>query len=96
MISMVATLVGVATTAIATEHFFTVFLSSLPTTQEFFSRDGEKQRQVKKSLNLATGSSLAFALYISYLTKKPHPLVTAALLTAFFWHFYMQAIEGKF
>ena len=48
----VATVLGIATSAIACEHFFTFSLSSLPTTKKFFA-DEEGKKEVRHAYMIA-------------------------------------------
>ena len=64
------TALGLIAAAIGTEHFFTFSLSSLPTTKEFFAGDEAKIRDVRHAYAIATGLSLAFAVFVNNYTAR--------------------------
>ena len=85
---------GIASAAIATEHFFTFALSSLPTTKRFFSEDEEGKTEVRHSYMIATGLSFALSLLIAYYLESAIPVfVTIALSIIFIW-LYERALAG--
>ena len=81
--------------AIGTEHFFTFSLSSLPTTKEFFAGDEAKIRDVRHAYAIATGLSLAFAVFVSILLGDPTALVVSAILCGIFIYLYERALRGE-
>jgi len=85
---------GIASSAIATEHFFTFALSSLPTTKKFF-QDEEGKTEVRHAYMIATALSLGLALLISYYLKSLVPVVVTVVLAVIFIWLYERALSGK-
>ena len=92
--SLVAAL-GIAASAIATEHFFTFSLSSLPTTKKFFSDTEEGKKEVRDAYMIATGLSVGLALLICYYLKSIVPLLVTLVLAVIFIYLYERALKGE-
>jgi hypothetical protein len=89
------TALGIAASAIATEHFFTFSLSSLPTTKEFFSGTEEGKAEVRHAYIIATILSIGLALLICYYLKSVIPLVVTLTLAGIFIFLYERALRGE-
>jgi len=88
---------GFAVTAIATEHWFTFFLSSIPATERFWSQATEEEKEkVRKAIMYGFLFSLGFGLLISIGIRDFVPIVTAFILGLIVIQLYNQALEGKF
>jgi len=85
---------GIAASAIATEHFFTFALSSLPTTKRFFGDTEEGKQEVRHAYMIATGLSIALALLIAYYLKSALPVVITIILAIIFIVLYERALAG--
>ena len=96
-IAKIRDLLGITTSAVATEHFFTFSLSSLPTTKKFFGKGSDATPQdvadVRKSVLIATVLSLGTSAVISVLVGKPAPLLVSIGMSALFTVLYERALE---
>lgn len=86
---------GIAASAIATEHFFTFALSSLPTTKRFFADTEEGKQEVRHAYMIATALSLALALLVAYYLKSFLPIIVTVVLAAIFIFLYERALGGE-
>lgn len=85
---------GIASSAIATEHFFTFSLSSLPTTKKFF-QDEEGKEEVRHAYMIATALSIGLSLIIAYYLQSVVPVVVTIVLSIIFIWLYERALGGK-
>jgi hypothetical protein len=85
---------GLATAALATEHFFTFSLSSLPSTKQFFSDTPEHKQDVRTAYMIAAGLSLSMAIIIAVMLKDPTAVITTVVLSAIFIFLYEKALSG--
>ena len=83
-----------ATTVIASEHFFSTFLSS-PVTVQTLYKNKEDQRIVSKNLYLAIASSLGFGFILSYQLKSWIPLLSAGAVSILYFAIYTKAMRGE-
>lgn len=85
---------GFTTGVVATEHFFTFSLSSLPTTKQFFSDTEEHKNDVRKAYTIAAGLSVGTAILTSTILKDWTALFTAVFFSILFIILYEQALNG--
>jgi len=86
-------LLAVAINVVATEHFFTFSLSSLPTTKRFFANVNGRQ-DVREAYLIASALSLAFAVFLAIAVKSGIPVVSTAILILIFIALYEKALAG--
>ena len=89
------TAIAIAGTVIASEHFFTFALSSLPTTKRFFANSEEGRRDVRRSYMIASGLSLGFGLSLSFILRRIEPFITALVMSIIFIVLYERALKGE-
>jgi fatty acid desaturase len=80
---------AVATSAIATEHFFTAFLSSPKASEHFF-----KPEEVREMFTWASIVSVCFAFVIALMLKSPWGFLTTLILIMIFYLAYKKAMGG--
>ena len=88
----VATAAGVGMSIVATEHFFSTFLSS-PWTTEKFVEDEEDKAKVRRLYILAALASLAAATVIALLVKEPWPVYAAIAVIVLYLFVYERAMS---
>lgn len=76
--------------AIATEHFFTAFLSSPKASEEFL-----KPEDVREMFFAATLVSLGFSAFMSYSLKNYYGLVSAIIFILIFFVVYYDSMFPK-
>jgi len=81
---------NVGLTAIATEHFFTAFLSSPKASEQFL-----KPEDVKEMFLWATVVSLGFAVAMSMMLQNLWGLLSTGLLILVFYLAYRKALGEK-
>ena len=86
---------GIMASAVATEHFFTFSLSSLPTTKKFFSGSEEGKTEVRHAYTIATVLSLGLSLLIAYYLRSAIPIVVTIVLACIFIYLYERALRGE-
>ena len=90
------TVLGLATSVISTEHFFSVSLSAMPTTRRFFGDGNAKDKaDVEKSLNIATLLSLGSSALISAYLRKPEGFIASAGLSAYLYWQYQRILKDN-
>jgi hypothetical protein len=80
--------VGLST--LATEHFFTAFLSSPKASEQFL-----KPEDVRQMFMWATAVSLGFAAIMSVVLQNAYGVLSALALTFIFYLAYSKAMETK-
>ena len=91
---MIATAAGVGMSLIASEHFFSTFLSS-PWTTEKFAKTEEDKEKVRRLYVYATAASLATSLILSAILKQTWPLVATLILCILYIVVYERSLAGK-
>lgn len=86
--------IGVGSSLIASEHFFSTLLSSPWTTQKF-SETEEEKALIRRMLFLASSVSLIAAGGISWLTKEKWPIVFTLILCVFYIIIYEKAVNKE-
>jgi len=81
---------NIGLSALATEHFFTAFLSSPKASEQFL-----KPKDVREMFKLAAIVSLAFSSLMSYLLKNPWGLATSFVFVLVFYYAYRNAMREK-
>jgi len=81
---------NVGLTALATEHFFTAFLSSPKASEQFL-----KPEDVKDMFLWATAVSLSFAVAMAVMLKNIWGLLSTGLLIFVFYLAYRKAMGEK-
>ena len=84
--------IGIAGAVIATEHFFTFALPSLPTVKTLYR---DKPDDIKRAYFIASGLSLATGVFISVGIKSWLPFLVTLFLVLIFGYLYEQALKGK-
>ena len=84
---------GVGMSLIASEHFFSTFLSS-PWTTEKFATEEEDKAKVRRLYMMAVGASMATAIVMAIILKQPWPLVAASILCVMYVLVYEKAMRG--
>lgn len=90
----IATAAGVGMAMIASEHFFSTFLSSPWTTEKFAETDEDKAK-VRRLYWMAVVVSLIAAGVLAFIIKEPWPVVAAVVLSAMYILVYERALSGK-
>ena len=80
--------IGLST--LATEHFFTAFLSSPKACEQFL-----KPEDVREMFIWSTVVSLGFAAIMSFVLQNPYGILFALALTFIFYLAYSKAMETK-
>lgn len=80
--------IGLST--LATEHFFTAFLSSPKASEQFL-----KPEDVREMFIWSTVVSLGFAAIMSFVLQNPYGIVSAIALTFVFYLAYRKAMEKR-
>jgi len=78
---------NVAVSTLATEHFFTAFLSSPKACKQFLNPD-----DVREMFVLATVVSLGFSVVMSFILKNPYGLLSSLVFVAVFYYAYREAM----
>lgn len=91
---MIEVAAGVGMSLIASEHFFSTFLSS-PWTTEKFATTPEDQKKVRRYYILACVVSLITAFILAGILKQKWPIVTTVLLCIMYVSVYELAMRGK-
>ena len=78
---------NVACSALATEHFFTAFLSSPKASKQFLNPD-----DVREMFVLATVVSLGFSVVMSFILKNPYGLLSSLVFVGVFYYAYREAM----
>ncbi len=91
----IETAAGVGMSLIASEHFFSLMLTSPMTTKKFFAGDVEGTADTLKALRLAIGLSLAAGAILSIMLKSWLPLITTIIISTFYWWEYNKALGGE-
>lgn len=86
----IETALNVGLTALATEHFFTAFLSSPKASEQFI-----KPEDVKEMFTWATFVSLSFAIAMAIMLKNIWGLLSTGLLIFVFYLAYSKAMGAK-
>lgn len=84
------TALNVGLTALATEHFFTAFLSSPKASEQFL-----KPEDVKEMFMWATLVSVSFAVAMAIMLKNVWGLLSTGLLIFVFYLAYSKAMGAK-
>ena len=87
----IASAAGVGMSLIASEHFFSTFLSS-PWTTEKFAETEEDKAKVRRLLWMAAIASLLAAGVMAYILKEPWPLLAAGVLILMYVAVYERAM----
>ena len=90
----IATAAGVGMSMIASEHFFSTFLSS-PWSTAKFAETEEDKAQVRRLYWMAVITSLVAAGILSAILKQWWPLLAAAALCVMYVIIYERALNGK-
>ena len=91
---MISTAAGVGMSLIASEHFFSTFLSSPWTTEKFVETEEEKEK-IRRLYLMAVGLSLATAALMSVILKQWWPFILTLGLCLFYVWVYEKALAGK-
>jgi hypothetical protein len=87
---MIEEALNVGISALATEHFFTAFLSSPKASEQFIDPE-----DVKEMFLMATVVSLGFSAVMSVFLKNPYGIVSALAFIGVFYLAYRPAMERK-
>lgn len=90
----VATAAGLGMSLIASEHFFSTFLSS-PWTVEKFAETEEDKVKIRRYYALACAASLVTAFVLARILKQPWPILATILLCIMYVCVYEAAMRGK-
>lgn len=90
----VATAAGIGMSLIASEHFFSTFLSSPWTTEKFATTPEDKQK-IRRYYAFACGASLVTAFILARILKQPWPIVATVILCLMYVSVYELAMRGK-
>ena len=85
---------GIGMSLIASEHFFSTFLSSPWTTAKFAETEEDKE-QVRRLMWMAIATSLITGAILSAILKEPWPIISAAALCVMYWVVYNRAMGGR-
>lgn len=85
---------GVGMSLIASEHFFSTFLSS-PWTVGKFVKTEEDRRQIRKYYLMAAITSLITAAILGAILKQKWPVVATIVLVIMYVGVYEAALRGK-
>lgn len=85
---------GVGMSLIASEHFFSTFLSS-PWTTEKFATTEEDKAKIRKYYVMACVVSLATAFVLARILQQPWPILATILLCVMYCTVYEAAMAGK-
>lgn len=83
---------AVGSTVIASEHFFSTFLSSPLTVQTLYSEKEEDRELTKLYLYEACAISILFGAIISYFLKDRLGIISAIAISILYWAIYMDAL----
>jgi hypothetical protein len=78
---------SVAVSSLATEHFFTAFLSSPKASKQFLNSD-----DVREMFFLASVVSLGFSVVMSFILKNPYGLLSCLVFVGVFYYAYREAM----
>jgi len=78
---------NVAVSTLATEHFFTAFLSSPKASKQFLNAD-----DVKQMFLYATVVSIGFSVVMSWILHNPYGLLSCLIFVAVFYFAYREAM----
>lgn len=81
---------NVGLSALATEHFFTAFLSSPKASEQFL-----KPEDVREMFLWATAVSVGFAVIMSLILQNAYGLLSALALTFIFYLAYQKSMEKR-
>lgn len=84
---------GFSVSVIASEHFFSTFLSS-PVTVQTLYQDDESRRLVRRNLLYAAGLSIGFGAVISYWLGDLTAIIGAFVMVIIYGIVYLKALEG--
>ena len=90
----IQTAAGIGMSLIASEHFFSTFLSS-PWTTEKFATTEEDKAEIRRYVGMAIATSLIAAIILSLILKQWWPLVATIILCIMYAAIYERAIGGK-
>lgn len=89
----IVTAAGIGMSLIASEHFFSTFLSS-PWTVEKFAETEEDKAKIRKYYMLACAVSLVVAFVLAKIIKQPWPIVATVLVCGLYIWTYEKALRG--
>lgn len=90
----IATAAGLGMSVIASEHFFSTFLSS-PWTVGKFVETEEDKKKIRKYYLMACAASLIIALVLSMILKQRWPIIATVVLCIMYIAVYEAAMRGK-
>lgn len=90
----VATAAGIGMSVIASEHFFSTFLSS-PWTVGKFVETEEDRKKIRQYYIMACISSLVIAVVLAYILKQKWPIISTLILCVMYIGVYEAAMRGK-
>jgi hypothetical protein len=93
-ILMIETAAGVGMSLIASEHFFSTFLSSPWTTGKFAETEEDKAK-IRKYYMLACATSLITAFILGAILKQKWPVIATLVLCVMYIAVYEAAMRGK-
>lgn len=83
---------AIGATVIASEHFFSTFLSSPLTVATLYSEKPEDREMTKLYLYEAIAVSIVFGAVMSYILNDPLGLITAVVICVLYYLIYMDAL----
>ena len=81
------TALNIGVSALATEHFFTAFLSSPKASEQFL-----KPEDVREMFKLACVVSVGFSLVMCMVLKNPYGFFTSLITIGVFYYAYAKAL----
>lgn len=90
----IVTAAGVGMSLIASEHFFSTFLSS-PWTVGKFVKTEEDRKAIRKYYIMASVVSLITAFVLASILKQKWPIVATVILCVMYVAVYEAAMRGK-
>ena len=91
---MIETAAGLGMSLIASEHFFSTFLSS-PWTVEKFAETDEDRKKIRRYYMLACAASLITAFILAGILKQKWPIIATVILCVMYVAVYEAAMRGK-
>lgn len=90
----IATAAGIGMSLIASEHFFSTFLSSPWTTEKFATTEEDKEK-IRRYYKMAIAASLITAIILCLILKEWWPLIATIALCVMYVVVYEKAMGGK-
>lgn len=89
----IATAAGLGMSLIASEHFFSTFLSS-PWTVEKFAESEEDKAKIRRYYLLAVAASLITAFILAGILKQQWPIIATLILCILYVSVYEYSMRG--